>query len=1046
MSERMQDVGVRPDDTPKKRKREYSEDDFDEGQTIVVEGGDYEHEQEVGPPVDIAAPEFEASRLHNGQLEFISLVRTVLDPELQARLWPRFSETHFAADTTKAIYKRLQTLNQSGRDWPKLATLALDPALPAAAQAQLATVLSRADLGKPLTHGSITLTDGHEVPLETAGDFEGHVFDLLDSYRITRLAAEQFVGAIQTLSDDQEFDPLTGPQLVERAAAEVLSIRGEEAISDVIMHFGHGTTAEDEAKRHRELRKMFAVQRPRFKTGITGFDEKAGGFQPGEVVLIGSTTGGGKCLTGDAMVFTGNGALTMEEMASALGAASGYTETTETVFGEHGLESATSFYREKVSTVFRLRTALGFESTATAHHRVRVLRDGHIVWEYQSKLAPGDALLVPVGQELWGSKTSINWSSQAGPRGTRRAVQAPSEVTPELARVLGYLVAEGHFKPNKFSFTMYDVDVMDDFVRCWKACFPDEIIRFYREKKEASLPVAQNLGEFFQATGLHYGVSSDRSIPLSVRQAPRHLVVEFLRALFEGDGYMQDDNKKQILYTTTSSTLHHQLKVLLTNIGILTNTVVQKKTATNGLAGNSSTAYTLVIGHKFVDVFSDHIGFVSERKKMLLSKVMNRGQRASVGRKTEYLPGILPAARAVWEEAAPRINGAPLKNKLNRVAAAFRRGRFTKLTASTLADMATECGVESGALDTLRAVSSDNLYVDVVSDVVRVDGTTEVYDLVVPGTNSFSANGQIQHNTAAQLTMMQNMARMGTSVAMLQLELSLEQMDERISAGLASVNSDIIRSGTIPSKTQKKIARAWEEFHDDCVEVNSRFTVYAPSAQTVQGCEMVFKQYPYRVWFIDYVNLINLDGEDAKLEGWQKLSKITKSFKTLAKKYGICIVLAVQVNIDGDGNIDVRYAKAMKEDADIVLVWHMTQEAKEEGVVWWKHLKARQYEAFDFPVRIALEHFRFESFSERDLPDKKKRTLGRKKLHTKDDVDVSLETKSTFNKKQKPLVVEDDKPVIDAALAGDIAAMTNKRKLSLDEDDDAGYEDFDDED
>ena len=589
----MQDVGVRPDEAPKKRRRAYSEDDFEDGGTVVDEDDD-EDEDDDGPLTDIAAPEFEASRLHNGQLEFVTLVRIILDPDLQGRLWPRLSETHFAADTTRAIFKRLQTLSQSGREWPKLAALAMDPALSAASQAQLNTVVSRADKGKPLTHGSITLSDGHEVPLESASDFEGHVFDLLDAYRITRLAAEQFVGAISKLAEEESFDPLLGPELVERAAAEVLSIRGEESISDVILHFGHGTTEEDRVKRERELRKMMSEKRPRFKTGIHGFDEKAGGFQPGEVVLLGSNTGGGK--------------------------------------------------------------------------------------------------------------------------------------------------------------------------------------------------------------------------------------------------------------------------------------------------------------------------------------------------------------------------------------------------------------------------------------------------------------------TAAQLTMMQNMARMGTSCAMLQLELSLEQMDERISAGLASVNSDIIRNGAIPPKIQKKISNAWEEFHEDCVNARSRFTVYAPSAQTVQGCEMVFKQYPYRVWFIDYVNLINLGGEDEKLDGWQKLSKITKKFKELAKKYGICIVCSVQVNIDSDGNLEVRYARAMKEDADIVIVWHMSEEAKDEGVVWWKHLKARQYEAFDFPVRIALEHYRFESFSEHDLPEKRKRTLGRKKRHKKDDVDVAMEDKSAFKKKTKPLVVEDDRPMIDAALAGDVAALTPQRTLTLDDDDESAYAEFDDED
>ena len=54
----------------------------------VLKGGceDLFSPRPLGPLTDIAAPEFEASRLHNGQLEFVTLVRTILDPDLQGRL------------------------------------------------------------------------------------------------------------------------------------------------------------------------------------------------------------------------------------------------------------------------------------------------------------------------------------------------------------------------------------------------------------------------------------------------------------------------------------------------------------------------------------------------------------------------------------------------------------------------------------------------------------------------------------------------------------------------------------------------------------------------------------------------------------------------------------------------------------------------------------------------------------------------------------------------------------------------------------------------
>lgn len=580
MAKRLRDLGLLPDEAedvaPKPQPKAKAKASSEEAE---------ETPRRRGPMTDVAAPEFETSRLHNGQLEFLTLVRVVLDPDLQSRLWPRLSEDHFASDSTRAIYQRLQTMHQSGRDWPKLALLAKDPALPQASRMQLETVLARADRGRPLTHAPIKLPNGQELAVETPADFEGHVFDLLEAYRVTRSGAEQFVDAISALANEEGFDPFQGPAIVEKAASEVLAIRGRESISDVIIHFGHGTTEKDKTKRKDEVRKMIAMDRPRFRTGFAAYDEKAGGIQPGEVVLLGANTGGGK--------------------------------------------------------------------------------------------------------------------------------------------------------------------------------------------------------------------------------------------------------------------------------------------------------------------------------------------------------------------------------------------------------------------------------------------------------------------TAMELTLMQNMARMGTSVAMLQLELSLEQINERLSASLANVDSTIIRSGNITPKLQNRIDQAWDEFHDELVDAQSRFTIYAPSEQTVQGCEMVFKQYNYKVWFIDYVNLLTM--ADNKLQGWEKLSEIVKQFKRLAKKYGIAIVLAVQINIDPDtGDVEIRYAKAMKEHADVVLVWNLSQEARDEGVVWLRHLKARQYESFDFPVRIALNHCRFENFSMKDMMPQK-RKLGKKKVHVKDDLEQAQENAkaATFQKKTKPLTVVEE-GIIDSALAS--SDMKPRKTLNIFDD---GYADMD---
>lgn len=516
-------------------------------------------EKEKKPMVEVAAPEFEVSRLHNGQLEFLSIVQCILNPDLQGRLWPRYSADHFAADISSAIYKRLNTLAGTGHDWPKLTTLAVDPALPPAAQAALNSIVTRINKTGTLPE-EVTLATGNKVRLQAASDYEGYVFDLLESYRITRQAAEVFVESVSTLANESEFDPLKGPGIVEEAATKVLALRGRESISDALLHFGFDTTEDHRRIRDAEIRKLIAVDKPRFKTGFAAYDEKSGGIQPGEVVLLGANTGGGK--------------------------------------------------------------------------------------------------------------------------------------------------------------------------------------------------------------------------------------------------------------------------------------------------------------------------------------------------------------------------------------------------------------------------------------------------------------------TAFQLSLMKNMALAGTSVAMLQLELTKGQVIERLAANLGRIDSEKVRTGTLTAKDHAKIQQSMDEFDDDCKAAKSRFTVFAPSSATIQECEYVFKSFPYSVWFIDYINLLNWTGV-GKDQDWLKLSEIVKEFKRLAKRYSIAIVLAVQVNIDKEtGEIEIRYSRAMKEHADVVIVWNKTQEADEEGVVWLHHLKARQYEPFDFPVRLALHYCSFESYSPGDQPTIEDRKLGKKRNKLADNRPThEKEGPATFAKKEKPLVEDDMAPL-----------------------------------
>lgn len=703
---------------------------------------------------EIIEPSFENNALQSGQLEYMSIVQMLVDEELREKLWIRFENDHFSTEAPAAIFKRVNALLKAGKDVPSLSVLATDKALPDSARTLLESTLARVDRGLPLTRGEVKIGN-KKIPTQSSVDFETHVFDTLDALRFMRKGIEHFTHAIEDATTRGNTDPLDCPRLFEEAAQKVLEIRAAEALSDVTINVGYGTDKNDKKKIKSLIEKIFSPDKPRFKTGFKQYDDDSGGFQAGEVICVGSSPGGGKCVVGETLILTGEGVLEAEEVVG--NSFVGYKPSSILVSGEEGPENTSHFYREENVHTIRLETDLGFWNEGTDKHRVRVVgSDGAVVWKRHDEVRVGDYVVIEYGQRMWG---------------TRNLLDA------DTLRYLGVLAAEG-------------------------------------------------------------GLSE---VPVEVRASSESSVVEFLRALSGSDDYENAE------YRVKHKRVADQLRVMLCNLGVVTRTE------------KDGERYTLT------PISVDEV------------------------------PNLLPR---------PAV--------LSRVCS-VRKSRKRKT----------------------------------------------VYDLTVPGTHTFAANGMIQHNTAFMLSTMLNMFHMGISTAMLQLELAEDQVNERLVANIADIDGELIRTGKINEhpKLKKKVEEAWRELDEMGKANKARMQVYAPSECSVHGCEMVFKRFPYRVWFIDYINLM-VDDLD-----WKQLANVVRQFKQLAKKYGIAIVLAVQVNVDAEtGEIDVRYSKAIKEHADIFFAWNLTKEDKENGVVWARHIKARQYNMFDFPMGVDLKHARFTSY------------------------------------------------------------------------------------
>jgi len=155
----------------------------------------------------------------------------------------------------------------------------------------------------------------------------------------------------------------------------------------------------------------------------------------------------------------------------------------------------------------------------------------------------------------------------------------PTEVTPELARILGYMVANGDNgrKYNfRVTFNSNNQNAIDDFIRCCKIVFSIE--PSIEGKKENCISYTMNglaiMGWLEQSVGLCTKKARYKLIPDCIMQSPKDIVCEFLSALFECDGNIykeKNDVTVRIQYSSVSKQLIRQIRLLLLNLGIVTS-------------------------------------------------------------------------------------------------------------------------------------------------------------------------------------------------------------------------------------------------------------------------------------------------------------------------------------------------------------------------------------------------------------------------------------------------------------------------------------------
>lgn len=469
--------------------------------------------------------------------------------------------------------------------------------------------------------------------------------------------------------------------------------------------------------------------------------------------IVGDDTGLGKCVTGDTLIVTDQGVRRMDEMHKW---ASMNPDTFQpplqpvSVLVGGVARPVKNFYRGGVKPTVTVVTRYGFQNTGSQVHPIKVCRDGVDQWVKMADLQVGDMVCIErTPAPFPDSDPDLPLPDTSRMGGGARIFAVPSKMNSDLARLIGYTVAEG-WTNNHGTFTIsqdrhQNTEVWSDI----RDLIRNQLSYEAREPDYMSLLVnSVYLREYLRGIGIPDALSADKTVPWSIMRGTRETVRQFLRGYFEGDGSVSAG----IEVSSASCELLRQVQTLLLRFGI----VARRSPKT--VKGYAHTYWRLTLFGDDARQFRDVIGFVSPRKISALNAALDCASNPN--------HDVVPHARELVENLRAEIYsrsglhgyrgtgitrrwGVSFFNTLSHVRFGRRNPTYGFLRRMLAASV--EVGSDTTTAHSKMQKTVDQwYYYDPIVSITQ--GEAEVFDVEVDHPDhSFVGNGFINHNTLSSI-------------------------------------------------------------------------------------------------------------------------------------------------------------------------------------------------------------------------------------------------------------------------------------------------------
>src|SRR5215216_4988741 len=708
------------------------------------------------------------------------------------------------------------------------------------------------------------------------------------------------------------------------------------------------------------------------ETGFEDLDRLTTGFHKSDLIILAARPAMGKCLSADAEIVLDDGSVnTIEEIYTSR---KGHLMT---LAGDLKFSWArpSVYIDDGVKPVFRVKTRLGREIKTTITHPFLTVGG----WRKLGELSVGDHVAVPRRMPVFGREPlgahrmkllaymlsdgnmtgGVPRFTNANPAVREDFIEAAAEFgglgvgeetsggTPTLcvhadrmvvrrhrqtfARTLRRAVLESR-RPAREIAGQAMINPASLANWSWGRTVPDAAtsLRLRNALAEASVELdvsdlgrarknaSNGLRRWLEELGLWGRAAKDKFVPEAVFRAPRDELVLFLNRLFATDGWatVLASGRAQLGYSTVSEKLARQVQHLLLRFGVIA--ALCERSMRYGEARRR--AFQLNITEPgSIRAFVEGIGIFGKEAAVGRVFLALEGRRRHTNR--DLIPceawKLVDEARGgeSWASLSRRM-GFGAGHNLHIGTRALSRDRLNRI-AEALDDRR------------LKELADSDVYWDEIVGIEPL-GMEQVYDLTIPGTHNFVANDVCVHNTAMALNAIWHAAgEKKMPVAIFSLEMSKEQLVQRLISQTTRIPAQALRSGNVKAEDWPKLVRGvaqvskapiWIDDTAGVTLMEIRAKVRRLASQLNVAGEM-----PLSLVVVDYLQL--MVGQDYRSENrQQEIAEISRGLKVLARDLDVPVLAIAQLSRAVEARhdkrpllSDLRDSGAIEQDADVVM-------------------------------------------------------------------------------------------------------------------------------